>query len=124
MRPIDELLLELPFAHSDLLYAQGFEVGRRQVATLTRKLGIEAMNRKPRKHPRHPVFPQLLCRLAIGRAKPISAMDITYVPMARGFVFLTAALGGHRRGVLAHRMSITMEAHLCVEVLAAAAIAR
>jgi putative transposase len=124
MRRIDGLHLELPFAGSrmlrDLLNGEGFEVGRRHVATLMRKMGIEALYRKPntsKKHPRHPVFPYLLRGLTIERANQVWAMDITYVPMARGFVFLTAVLDWHSRRVLAHRVSITMEADFCIEAL-------
>jgi len=124
MRRIDELHLELPFAGSrmlrDLLNAEGFAVGRRHVATLMRKMGIEALYRKPntsKKHPKHPVFPYLLRGMTIDRANQVWAMDITYIPMARGFVFLAAVLDWHSRRVLAHRLSITMEADFCVEAL-------
>jgi putative transposase len=124
MQRIDELHLELPFAGSrmlrDLLNGEGFEVGRRHVATLMRKMGIEALYRKPntsKRHPRHPVFPYLLRGMTIDRANQVWAMDITYVPMARGFVFLTAVLDWHSRKVLAQRLSITMEAEFCVEAL-------
>ena len=124
MRRIDELHLELPFAGSrmlrDLLNGEGFAAGRRHVATLMRRMGIEALYRKPntsRKHPRHPVFPYLLRGMTIDRANQVWAMDITYVPMARGFVFLTAVLDWHSRRVLAQRLSITMEADFCVEAL-------
>ena len=108
MRRIDELHLELPFAGSrmlrDLLIGEGVEVGRRHVATLMRKMGIEALYRKPntsKKHPKHAVFPYLLRGMSIDRANQVWAMDITYVPMARGFVFLTAVLDWHSRRVLA-----------------------
>jgi putative transposase len=124
MRRIDELHLELPFAGSrmlrDLLRREGFAVGRRHVATLMRRMGIEALYRKPntsKKHPAHPVFPYLLRGLSIERANQVWAMDITYIPMARGFVFLTAVLDWHSRRVLAHRLSITMDADFCVEAL-------
>ena len=124
MRRLDELHLEHPFAGSrmlrDLLRREGVEVGRRHVATLMRRMGIEAIYRKPntsRKHPAHPVYPYLLRGLAIERANQVRAMDITYIPMARGFVFLTAVLDWHSRRVLAHRLSITMEADFCVEAL-------
>jgi putative transposase len=124
MRRIDELHLELPFAGSrmlrDLLNGEGFEVGRRHVANLMRKMGIQALYRKPntsKKHPKHPVFPYLLRGMTIERANRVCAMDITYMPMARGFVFLAAVLDWHSRRVLAHRLSITMEADFCVEAL-------
>jgi putative transposase len=127
MRRLDELHLEHPFAGSrmlrDLLRQEGCHVGRRHVATLMRRMGIEAIYRKPntsRRHPAHPVYPYLLRGLAIERANQVWALDITYIPMARGFVFLTAVLDWHSRRVLAHRVSITMEADFCVEALAEA----
>jgi putative transposase len=124
MRRLDELHLDLPFAGSrmlrDLLAREGFEVGRRHVTTLMRKMGIEAIYRKPntsRKHPRHPVFPYLLRGLTIEHANQVWAMDITYIPMARGFVFLTVVLDWHSRRVLAHRVSISMQTDFCIEAL-------
>lgn len=127
MRRIDELHLEFPFAGSrmlrDLLRQQGIEAGRRHIATLMRRMGVQAIYRKPntsKKHPRHPVFPYLLRGLAIERANQVWAMDITYIPMARGFVYLTAVLDWRSRRVLAHRVSITMQADFCVEALAEA----
>jgi putative transposase len=63
------------------------------------------------------VYPYLLRGLAIERSNQVWAMDITYIPMARGFVYLTAVLDWHSRKVLAHRVSITMEADFCVEAL-------
>ncbi len=128
MRRIDELRLEHPFAGSrmlrDFLRLQGFEVGRRHVGTLMRRMGIQALYRKPntsKRHPAHPVFPYLLRGLAISQANQVWALDITYVPMARGWVYLVAVLDWHSRRVLAHRVSITMEADFCVEALREAA---
>ena len=128
MRRIDELHLEYPFAGSrmlrDFLRLQGIEVGRRHVRTLMRRMGIQALYRKPntsKKHPAHPVFPYLLRGLAIERANQVWALDITYIPMARGWVYLVAVLDWHSRRVLAHRVSITMEAQFCVEALREAA---
>lgn len=128
MRRIDELHLEHPFAGSrmlrDLLRRDGIEVGRRHVATLMRRIGIEAMYRKPntsRKHPSHPVFPYLLRGLAVERPGQVWALDITYIPMARGWVYLVAVLDWYSRRVLAHRVSITMETEFCVEALTEAA---
>jgi len=128
MRRIDELHLEHPFAGSrmlrDFLGLEGVEVGRRHVATLMRRMGICALYRKPntsKKHPAHPVFPYALRGLAIERANQVWALDITYVPMARGWVYLVAVLDWASRRVLAHRVSITMEAQFCVEALREAA---
>ena len=90
---IDELHLEHPFAGArmlrDLLGRGGYEVGRKHVATLMARMGIEALYRKPntsRKHPGHKVYPYLLRTLAITRSNHVWAMDISYIPMARGFV--------------------------------------
>lgn len=128
MRRIDELHLEHPFAGSrmlrDLLRLQGIEVGRRHVATLMKRMSIQALYRKPntsKKHPAHPVFPYALRGLAIEQANQVWALDITYVPMARGWVYLVAVLDWHSRRVLAHRVSITMEADFCVDALREAA---
>ena len=128
MRRIDRLHLDHPYAGSrmlrDLLRLQGVEVGRRHVATLMRRMDIQALYRKPntsRKHPAHPVFPYALRSLSIERANQVWALDITYLPMARGWVYLVAVLDWHSRRVLAHRVSITMEADFCVEALREAA---
>lgn len=128
MRRIDELHLEYPFAGSrmlrDLLRLQGIEVGRRHVGTLMRRMGIQALYRKPntsKKHPAHPVFAYALRGLAIERANQVWALDITYIPMARGWVYLVAVLDWHSRRVLAHRVSITMEVDFCVQALREAA---
>ena len=97
MRAMDELHLEYPFAGarmlSGLLEPLGFTVGRKHVATLMKRMGIEALYRRPntsRKHPHNPVWPYLLRGLTIERPNHVWAMDITYIPMARGFVYLAA----------------------------------
>jgi putative transposase len=127
MRAIDELHLEYPFAGArmlrDMLKARGFEVGRKHVATLMRRMGIEALYRKPnmsKRHPQHLIYPYLLRGLAIERANQVWAMDITYIPMARGFVYLAAIIDWHSRKALAWDVSISMEADFCVRVLDAA----
>ena len=124
MRRIDELHLEHPFAGSrmlrDLLAAEGFEVGRKHVATLMKRMGIEALYRRPnttKPEPGHKIYPYLLRGLAIERPNQVWAMDITYIPMARGFVYLAAVLDWASRRVLAWRLSITMDAAFCVEAL-------
>ena len=124
MRRIDELHLEHPFAGSrmlrDLLRLQGVEVGRRHVGTLMRRMGIQALYRKPntsKKHPAHPVFPYALRGLAIERANQVWALDITYIPMARGFVYLAAVIDWFSRKVLAWRLSITMDVGFCIEAV-------
>lgn len=129
MRRLDELHLEHPFAGSrmlrDLLRLEDTEVGRRHVRTLMRRMGLQALYRRPntsRKNPAHPVFPYLLRDIAIERANQAWALDITYIPMARGWVYLVAVLDWYSRRVLAHRVSITMEADFCVEALREAAL--
>ena len=114
MRRMDELHLEFPFAGSrmlrDLLNKEGFEIGRRHVATLMRRMGIEALYRKPntsKPAPGHKIYPYLLRGMTIDRPNQVWAMDITYVPMARGFVYLAAVVDWFSRRVLAWRLSIT-----------------
>jgi len=124
MRRIDELHLEFPFAGSrmlqGLLAAEGSKVGRRHVKTLMQKVGIEALYRRPRTskpEPGHKVYPYLLRGLEITRPNQVWAMDITYIPMARGYVYLAVVLDWFSRRVLSWRVSITMEAAFCVETL-------
>jgi putative transposase len=124
MRRMDEWHLELPFAGSrmlrDLLNKEGVEIGRCHVATLMRRMGIEALYRRPnasKPAPGHRVYPYLLRGMTIDRPNQVWAMDITYVPMARGFVYLAAVIDWLSRRVLAWRLSITMEAAFCVEAL-------
>ena len=124
MRRIDELHLEFPFAGSrllrDLLAAEGSKIGRRHVTTLMKRMGIEALYRRPRTtkpEPGHKVYPYLLRGAAITRPNQVWAMDITYIPMARGFVYLAVVLDWFSRRVLSWRVSITMEAAFCVETL-------
>jgi putative transposase len=124
MRRMDELHLELPFAGSrmlrDLLNAEGVVIGRRHVATLMKRMGIEAIYRKPntsKPTPGHKIYPYLLRHLPVIRPNQVWAMDITYIPMARGFVYLAAVVDWFSRRVLAWRLSITMEAEFCIEAL-------
>lgn len=124
MRIIDRLHLEHPFAGArmlrDLLRLRGFMVGRKHVATLMRTLGIEALFRKAntsRRHPGHKIYPYRLRGLSIDRPNQVWAMDMTYIPMARGFIYLTAVLDWATRRVLAWRLSSNMEADACVDAL-------
>jgi putative transposase len=124
MRRIDELHLEHPFAGTRmlarLLRREGLEVGRKHVGTLMRRIGIEALYRKPntsRKHAAHKIWPYLLRHRKIDRSNQVWALDTTYVPMARGFVYLTAVVDWASRRVLAHRVAITLEAEHAVAVL-------
>ena len=122
MRRMDELHLDFPFAGSrmlrDLLSAEGFRTGRRHVATLMKRMGIQAVYRKPntsKPAPGHKIYPYLLRDLPVTRPNQVWAMDITYVPMARGFVYLAAVIDWFSRRVLSWRLSITME--FCVEAV-------
>ncbi len=124
MRRMDELHLDYPFAGSrmlrDLLIAEGFKVGRLHVATLMRRMGIEALYRKPntsKPAPGHQIYPYLLRKLPVTRPNQVWAMDITYIPMARGFVYLAAVVDWFSRRVLAWRLSITLEAGFCIEAV-------
>src|SRR5947199_3141504 len=125
MRRLDRLHLEFPFAGSrmlrGLLAAEGCKIGRRHVKTLMRRMGIEAVYRRPRTttpEPGHKIYPYLLRGMEVARPNQVGAMDITYIPMARGFVYLAVVLDWATRRVLSWRLSITMEAALCVETLA------
>jgi putative transposase len=124
MRRLDRLHLEFPFAGSrmlrGLLVAEGCKIGRRHVKTLMRRMGIEALYRRPRTtkpEPGHKIYPYLLRGIEITQPNQVWAMDITYIPMARGFVYLTVVLDWFSRRVLSWRLSITMEAAFCVEAL-------
>jgi putative transposase len=124
MRRLDRLHLELPFAGSrmlrGLLAAEGCKIGRRHVKTLMKRMGIEALYRRPRTtkpEPGHKIYPYLLRGMEITRPNQVWAMDITYIPMARGFVYLAVVLDWFSRRVLSWRLSITMEAAFCVETL-------
>jgi putative transposase len=124
MRRIDELHLEFPFAGSrmlrDLLNWEGIEIGRRHVATLMKRMDVEAIYRKPNTSKPalgHKIYPFLLRGMKVDRSNQVWAMDITYVPMARGFVYLSAVIDWFSRRVLSWRLSITLEAAFCIEAL-------
>ena len=127
MRQMDELHLQHPFAGSrmlrDLLRLEGVHVGRKHVATLMRRMGITALYQHPRTtrpHPGHTVFPYLLRERAITAPNQVWAMDITYLPMRRGFVYLVAVLDWATRRVLAWRLSNSMTVDFCLDALQAA----
>ncbi len=124
MRRLDRLHLEFPFAGArmlrGLLAAEGSQIGRRHVKTLMRRMGIEALYRRPRTtrpEPGHKIYPYLLRGKEITHPNQVWAMDITYIPMARGFVYLAVVLDWASRRVLSWRVSITLEAAFCVETL-------
>jgi putative transposase len=124
MRRIDELHLEHPFAGArmlrDMLRLEHVEVGRKRIVTLMKKMGVEALYRKAntsRRNQAHRIYPYLLRHLTIDRPNQVWAMDTTYLPMQRGFVYLTAVLDWATRRVLAWRLSNTLTADPCVEAL-------
>lgn len=124
MRRIDELHLDYPFAGSrmlrDLLRGEGIEIGRDHVVSMMKHMGIEAIYRRPNTSkpiPGHKIYPYLLRNLPVTRPNQVWAMDITYIPMARGFVYLAAVVDWFTRRILSWRLSITMEVDFCLEAV-------
>ena len=124
MRRIDELHMDYPFAGSRMMQGflnqEGFGVGRKHTATLMRKMGIEALYRRPRTTkpgPGHRVYPYLLKGMTVDRPNQVWATDISYIPMARGSVYLCAVIDWFTRRVLSWRLSISMDTAFCVEAL-------
>ena len=104
----------------DQLYRSGCKVGRKHVGTLMKRMGVEALYRKPgtsKKNPGHKIYPYLLRGMTINRANQVWALDTTYIPMAKGFVYLTAVIDWASRKVLAAKIAITLEACHAVDVL-------
>jgi putative transposase len=124
MRRIDEQYLKTPYYGSRRMAAwlrrEGYAVGRGRVRRLMRLIGLEAIYQKPntsRAAPAHTVYPYLLRGLAIERVNQVWCCDITYIPMARGFVYLVAIMDWASRHVLAWRLSNTLDADFCVDAL-------
>jgi putative transposase len=124
MGRIDKLHLNFPFAGSrmlrDFLRAEGFQIGRDRVITLMRRMGVEALYRRPNTSKPalgHKIHPYLLRGMKIERSNHVWAMDITYIPMARGFVYLAVVLDWYSRRVLSWRLSITMDVDFCLEAV-------
>src|ERR1700733_11547071 len=124
MRRIDALHLDYPFAGSrmlrDLLRGEGVVIGREMVRTMMRRMCIEALYRRPntsKPSPGQKIYPYLLRSLAIERPNQAWCMDITYIPMTRGFVYLAAVVDWFTRRVLAWRLSITMEVDFCLDAV-------
>jgi putative transposase len=124
MRRIDELHLDYPFAGSrmlrDLLRGEGVAIGRQRVAAMMKRMDITALYRRPNTSkpvPGHKIYPYLLRFVAVERPNQAWAMDITYIPMARGFVYLAAVVDWFSRRVLSWRVSITMEVEFCLEAV-------
>jgi putative transposase len=127
MRRLDELYLASPFYGSRRMTAvlrrDGWGVNRKRVRRLMRVMGLEAVYQKPNTsaaHPQHKVYPYLLRGLAIERANQVWCADITYIPMAKGFVYLVAVMDWFSRRVLSWRLSIGLETVFCIEALAEA----
>src|SRR5882672_5485207 len=119
MRRIDELHLDYPFAGSrmlrDLLRGEDVEIGRQRVAAMMKRMAIEAIYRRPstsKPAPGNKIYPYLLRGLAVERPNQAWAMDITYIPMARGFVYLAAVVDWFSRRVLSLMVSLSNQARL------------
>lgn len=124
MAAMDDIHMKLPFYGIRRIRGEladrGFEVGRQHVATLMRKMGIEALCPKRRlsvPHPGHKIYPYLLRGLDITAAGQVWCTDITYLPMARGFCYLVAIMDWASRRVLSWRLSNTLDASFCIEAL-------
>lgn len=124
MRRMDELHLEHPWMGSrklrDMLNREGILIGRKHVRTLMRKMGLEAIYRKPntsKPNPAHKAYPYLLRKLEVSKSNHVWAMDICYIPMKKGFVYLCAVMDWASRKVLSHRISISLDADFCIEAV-------
>jgi putative transposase len=124
MRMLDEQYLKTPFFGSrrmtETLRGKGHVISRKRVRRLMRLMGLEAIYQKPRTSiasPAHKKYPYLLAGLTIDRPGQVSAADITYIPMARGFLYLVAVIDWHSRFILGWRLSNTMDPMFCVEAL-------
>ena len=124
MRLIDEQYLKTPCWGSrsmrNWLRRKGCKVNRKRVQRLMRLMGLEAIYPKPRTsrpHPQHQIYPYLLRDLTIDHSNQVWAADITYIPMARGFMYLVAVMDWHSRKVLSWKLSNTLDAEFCVEAL-------
>lgn len=124
MRLIDKIHLEYPFLGSrgirNELFNKGYKVGRNHIRTLMRKMGIEAIYKKPRlsePHPGHTIYPYLLRGLSITEGNAVWATDITYIPMAKGFCYLVVIMDWASRKVLSWRLSNTLDTSFCIEAL-------
>lgn len=124
MALMDRQYLKTPFYGSRRmtvwLRTQGQQVNRKRVRRLMQLMGLEAIYRRPNTSKPalgHKVYPYLLRGLEINRVNQVWATDITYIPMARGFLYLVAIMDWHSRYVLAWRLSNTLEVDFCVEAL-------
>lgn len=129
MSLIDEIHLRYPFYGSrrirDELLDNGFHISRSRVSNLMKKMGVEALYRKPRlskPHPGHKVYPYLLRGMKIDRANQVWAIDITYIPLSMGYVYLVAIMDWASRRVLSWRLSNTLDTSFCLDALEEAII--
>ncbi len=124
MREIDRVFTAYPFFGSrqivQYLARDGVRVGRHRVRRLMRKMGLEAVYRRPKTsqpHPQHPVYPYLLGKMEITRPGQVWCADITFIPVRRGFLYLVAIMDWATRKVLAWRLSNSLDARFCLEAL-------
>ena len=124
MRLIDEQYTQTPFYGWPRMTAHlrrlGWPVNHKRVQRLMQQMGLQAIYPKPRTSlatPDHKIYPYLLRGLVIDRPNQVWAMDITYIPMARGFVYLAAVVDWFSRRVLAWRLSITLETEFCLDAV-------
>ena len=124
MRRLDQLHMQYPFYGSrglrNALSAEGYQVNRKKIQRLMRKMGLLAVYPKRRTtipDQGHRIYPYLLRGVAVSRPNQVWAADITYIPMARGFLYLVAVMDWFSRKVLSWRLSNTMDYHFCVEAL-------
>ncbi len=116
MRLIDRIHMDKPFLGSrrivDALAEQGYEAGRKHAQCLMRRMGIQAIHPGPKTskpNPQYKLYPYLLCDLKINRANQVWASDITYLPMASGFLYLAVIMDWHSRKVLSWRVSNSLQ---------------
>lgn len=124
MRLIDEQYMKTPFYGSRKMTAHlrriGHPVNRKRVRRLMRKMGLVAIYQKPRTStpaPGHKKYPYLLGGLKIDRPGQVSATDVTYIPMAKGFLYLVAVVDWHSRFILGWRLSNSLDTTFCIEAL-------
>lgn len=124
MRWTDEIHIQRPFLGSrritDELQDAGCRVNRKRVGRLMKLMGIQAIYPKPRtsqKHPQNKVYPYLLRNLVIGCPNQVWATDITYIPMEKGFVYLTVIMDWYSRKILSWRLSNTLDTPFCIDAL-------
>jgi len=124
MRLIDEIHLKKPFLGirriKDALHDLGHTINRKRVQRLMRRMGIQAIYPKPnlsKANKQHKVYPYLLRKLTVDRPNQVWATDITYIPMAKGFVYLTVIMDWYSRKILSWRLSNSLDVSFCIDAL-------